>query len=95
MNSIYQEFALLLALSAVVGAIAVRLRQPLLVAYIFVGIAVGPAVFGWVQAHDQIDLLAQIGIAVLLFVVGLKLDLRHIRHIGPVALVACWPAPAG
>jgi len=86
MNSIYQEFALLLALSALVGAIAVRLRQPLLVAYIFVGIAVGPAVFGWVHAHDQIDLLAQIGITVLLFVVGLKLDLRHIRHIGPVAL---------
>ncbi len=63
-----------------------RLRQPLLVAYIVVGIVVGPAVLGWVSAHDQIDLLAQIGITVLLFVVGLKLDLKHIRHIGPVAL---------
>jgi Kef-type K+ transport system membrane component KefB len=86
MESIYHEFALLLMVSALVGAIAVRLRQPLLVAYIVVGIVVGPAVFGWVKAHDQIDLLAQIGITVLLFVVGLKLDLRHIRHIGPVAL---------
>jgi Kef-type K+ transport system membrane component KefB len=86
MDSIYHEFALLLMVSALVGAIAVRLRQPLLVAYIVVGIVVGPAVFGWVSAHDQIDLLAQIGITVLLFVVGLKLDLKHIRHIGPVAL---------
>jgi Kef-type K+ transport system membrane component KefB len=86
MDSIYHEFALLLMVSAVIGAIAVRLRQPLLVAYIVVGIVVGPAVFGWVGAHDQIDLLAQIGITVLLFVVGLKLDLKHIRHIGPVAL---------
>ncbi len=86
MNSAYQEFALLLMLSAVVGAIAVRLRQPLLMAYIIVGILVGPSVFGWVAAHDQIDLLAQIGITVLLFVVGLKLDLRHVRQIGPVAL---------
>ena len=86
MDSIYHEFALLLMVSAVVGAIAVRLRQPLLVAYIVVGIVVGPAGFGWVGAHDQIDLLAQIGITVLLFVVGLKLDLHHIRHIGPVAL---------
>jgi len=58
------------------------LSQPLLVAYI----VAGPAVFGWVGAHDQIDLLAQIGITVLLFVVGLELDLHHIRHIGPVAL---------
>ncbi|MDP3421994.1 MAG: cation:proton antiporter, partial [Thiobacillus sp.] len=86
MDSIYHEFALLLMVSALVGAVAVRLRQPLLVAYIIVGIVVGPAVFGWVDAHDQIDLLAQIGITVLLFVVGLKLDLHHIRHIGPVAL---------
>jgi Kef-type K+ transport system membrane component KefB len=86
MDGIYQEFALLLMVAAVIGAIAVRLRQPLLVAYIVVGIVVGPAVFGWVGAHDQIDLLAQIGITVLLFVVGLKLDLHQIRHIGPVAL---------
>jgi Kef-type K+ transport system membrane component KefB len=86
MNSIYHEFALLLMVSTLVGAVAVRLRQPLLVAYIVVGIVAGPAVFGWVKAHDQIDLLAQFGITVLLFVVGLKLDLKHIRHIGPVAL---------
>jgi Kef-type K+ transport system membrane component KefB len=57
-----------------------------LIAYIVVGIAVGPAVFGLVSAHDQIDLLAQVGVAVLLFAVGLKLDLHQIRHIGPVAL---------
>ncbi|MGA8055804.1 MAG: cation:proton antiporter family protein [Burkholderiales bacterium] len=82
----FAEMALLLAITALAGALAVRLRQPMLIAYIMVGILVGPAGFGLVQAHDQIDLLAQIGVAVLLFVVGLKLDLRHIRHIGPVAL---------
>lgn len=82
----YAEFALLLLSSAVAGALAVRLRQPVLVAYIVVGILVGPAVFGVVRAHDQIALLAEVGVTVLLFVVGLKLDLHHIRHIGPVAL---------
>jgi Kef-type K+ transport system membrane component KefB len=66
----------------VAGALATRLRQPVLIAYIFVGIVAGPAVFGIVQAHEQIDLLAQVGVAVLLFVVGLKLDLTHVRHIG-------------
>ena len=68
------------------GAVAVRLRQPVLIAYIVVGIAVGPAGLELVKSHDQIDLLAQIGVAVLLFLVGLKLDLQHVRHIGPVAL---------
>ncbi|MEO7160382.1 MAG: cation:proton antiporter [Polaromonas sp.] len=82
----FTEFALLLLVCAFTGALFVRLRQPVLIAYIVVGIAIGPAGFGLVAAHDQIDLLAQIGVTVLLFVVGLKLDLNHIRHIGPVAL---------
>ncbi len=86
MHSIFSEFALLLLISAAAGALAIRLRQPVLIAYIVVGIVAGPAVLGMVTAQDQIDLLAQIGVAVLLFVVGLKLDLQHVRHIGPVAL---------
>ena len=86
MGNVYYEFTVLLLASAVVGAIAIRLRQPLIVAFIVVGILVGPSALGWVQSHDQIDLLAQIGVTVLLFVVGLKLDLHLVRHIGPVAL---------
>ncbi|MBA4255721.1 MAG: sodium:proton exchanger [Polaromonas sp.] len=82
----FAELAALMLLCAVVGAVFVRLRQPVLMAYIVVGILVGPAVLGVVQAHDQVDLLAQIGVAMLLFVVGLKLDVQHVRHIGPVAL---------
>jgi Kef-type K+ transport system membrane component KefB len=86
MQEHFSELALLLVIAAACGAVALRLRQPVLIAYIVVGIVVGPAVFGLVSAHDQIDLLAQMGIAVLLFLVGLKLDLAHVRHIGPVAL---------
>ncbi len=86
MHGPFSEFALLLLICALAGAAFVRLRQPVLIAYIVVGIAAGPTGFGLVTAHDQIDLLAQVGLAVLLFAVGLKLDLHHIRHIGPVAL---------
>ncbi len=86
MHEPFAEFAVLLLIAAAVSAFAVRLRQPVLIAYIAVGILVGPSGLALVTAHEQIDLLAQIGITVLLFVVGLKLDLKHIRHIGPVAL---------
>lgn len=86
MHGPFSEFALLLLISAATGALALRLRQPLLIAYIVVGIMVGPAVLGVVTTQHQIDLLAQVGVALLLFVVGLKLDLQHVRHIGPVAL---------
>jgi len=85
-NAPFAEMALLLGITAVAGALAVRLRQPVLIAYIVVGILVGPSGLSLVQSHDQIDLLAQIGVSVLLFVVGLKLDLASVRHIGPVAL---------
>jgi len=85
-ESLFSEFALLLAISAVMGAVAVKLQQPLLVAYILVGILAGPAFFGWVSAHDQLALLAEVGVTVLLFLVGLKLDVQRVRHIGPVAL---------
>jgi Kef-type K+ transport system membrane component KefB len=79
--------AAVLAVAAVVGFVATRLRQPLIVAFIAVGVVVGPSVLGWVEDAEPLELLAEIGIAVLLFLVGLKLDLRLIRTTGPVALV--------
>ena len=85
-SDVFTEIAVLLLVAAVIGAIGMRLRQPLIVTFIAVGILVGPSVLGWVSANDQVDLLAQLGIALLLFVVGLKLDLHIIRTMGPVAL---------
>jgi Kef-type K+ transport system membrane component KefB len=82
----YAELALILLIASFVGAIGAKIRQPVLISYILVGILVGPTALHLVTAHAQIDLLAQIGVTILLFIVGLKLDLNHIRHIGPVAL---------
>ncbi|HAI58431.1 MAG TPA: sodium:proton exchanger, partial [Xanthomonadaceae bacterium] len=59
----FGEFALILLVAALAGLLFARLRQPILIAYIVVGIALGPAGFGLVSAKDQIALLAQIGVA--------------------------------
>lgn len=85
-DDIFQQFAALLLLAAVIGFVAHRLRQPLIVSFIAVGIVAGPAVLGWVEESAPVRLLADMGIALLLFVVGLKLDLHLIRTMGPVAL---------
>ena len=82
----FYEFALLLAAAGVLGLVAHWLKQPLIVAYIAVGILVGPAGLKWVTIDSEIDLLAKAGIALLLFTVGLKLDLQVIRTMGPVSL---------
>jgi Kef-type K+ transport system membrane component KefB len=82
----FTDIAWLLLLAVGVGGLALLARQPLIVAFIAVGIIAGPAVTGLVADPEQIELLAEIGIALLLFVVGLKLDLSLIRTMGPVAL---------
>ena len=85
-ENIFQELAVILAVVTVIGALAMVLRQPLIVAFIAAGILLGPSALGWVSATEPIELLAEMGIALLLFVVGLKLDLQIIRTLGPVAL---------
>lgn len=82
----FLEFSALLFLAAVFGVGARLLRQPLIVAFIALGIIAGPAGFNLIFSGDKIHLLAEIGIAILLFVVGLKLDLTLIRTTGTVAL---------
>lgn len=85
-ESAFVELSMLLAISAFMGAVAVQLKQPLIVAFIAVGILVGPSVLGMVTLDAEIELLAHLGIAILLFVVGLKLDLHVIKTMGVVAL---------
>lgn len=84
---IFYEIAALLVLAASVGFLGLLLRQPLIVSFIAVGILAGPSVLDIVHSDEQIDLLAELGIAVLLFLVGLKLDFNLVRTLGPVALV--------
>jgi Kef-type K+ transport system membrane component KefB len=85
LHSLFHQVALLLILAAGVGVLGRALKQPLIIAFIAVGIIAGPNVLGIVEVEGAVQLLAQLGIALLLFIVGLKLDLRVIRTLGPVA----------
>src|SRR6056297_1779664 len=84
---LFYEIAALLVLAAATGFVGLLLRQPLIVSFIAVGILAGPSVLDIARSDAQIDLLAELGIAVLSFLVGLKLDFNHVRALGPVSLV--------
>jgi Kef-type K+ transport system membrane component KefB len=84
----FVSVALILALAVAAGAIAKLLRQPVVVSFIIVGILAGPTAFNLVEGAEEIRLFAKFGIAILLFLVGLKLDFHMIRSTGKVALVA-------
>ena len=85
-STVFHELAAILVIAGMIGVLALKLRQPLIISYIVTGIVAGPAVLGWASGGSEIKLLSSIGIAVLLFVVGLKLDVGLIRSVGPVAL---------
>jgi Kef-type K+ transport system membrane component KefB len=87
MDDLFYTTAAILAVATVVGFIGSRLRQPLIVSFIAVGVVVGPVGVGWVSEAEPLELLAKVGIAVLLFLVGLKLDLHLIRTTGKVAVL--------
>jgi Kef-type K+ transport system membrane component KefB/Trk K+ transport system NAD-binding subunit len=85
-GSPFYEVAIILGLAAALGAVGQKLRQPLIIMFLATGILAGPACLGVIESYEQIELLAHIGIALLLFIVGLRLDLHLIRTTGAVAL---------
>jgi Kef-type K+ transport system membrane component KefB len=82
----FYELTALIVMAAVIGFVGVLCRQPMIVSFIAVGVIAGPSALNIVQSPEHIELLAELGIVVLLFLVGLKLDLKLIRTLGPVAL---------
>ncbi|ARM30920.1 cation:proton antiporter [Prosthecochloris sp. HL-130-GSB] len=85
-TSPFYEITALLVLAAALGFVSLLLRQPMIVSFIAAGILAGPSVLDIVQTHEYIELLAELGIALLLFLVGLKLDVSLVRSLGMVSL---------
>ncbi len=88
MNDIFIEITLVLVLAGAVAFIVSLLKQPSIVGYILTGLIIGS--FGYVRLHDGATLsgLAQIGITLLLFMVGLELDITQLKKIGRNSLLA-------
>jgi len=85
-ENVFVEIAAILGIATLTGIIGQKLRQPLIIMFLATGILAGPSFLGIIHSYEQIELLAHIGIALLLFIVGLKLDLNLIRTTGSVAL---------
>ena len=84
--TVFYEIAALLMLASLIGLLGIWLRQPMIVSFIIVGMLAGPAGFDIVRSTDYLELLSELGVTLLLFLVGLKLDLNLVRTLGVVAL---------
>lgn len=81
------DIAIIVVAGLVGGLIAQRLKQPLLLGYILAGVLVGPFTAGpTVTEIHNIELLAEIGVALLLFALGLEFSLKELQPVRQVAL---------
>jgi Kef-type K+ transport system membrane component KefB len=75
--------------ATVLAYLAHLTKQPLLLAYIAAGAAIGPRFgFGWVQSQDDIRIIAEIGLILLLFMIGLEMDLKKLKESGKSLITA-------
>ena len=79
---------LLLAAAMLCGALAERLRQSAVIGYLFAGMLVGPGLLGWVPDREEIFGIAELGVALLLFTIGLEFSPRTLLGLGRVPLLA-------
>jgi Kef-type K+ transport system membrane component KefB/Trk K+ transport system NAD-binding subunit len=85
--AIFTELSIILLITVVVTGFIKLLKQPAIIGYILSGILAGPFVFNIIGSHDTLFAFSQIGIALLLFLVGLNLNPRVIKDVGKVSLI--------
>jgi Kef-type K+ transport system membrane component KefB/voltage-gated potassium channel Kch len=79
------DIGFIIVSATLLAHLARLLRQPLIPAYVLAGIVIGPLGLRIITDSDIIRTLSELGIAFLLFIVGLELDLRRLRDIGVAA----------
>ncbi len=84
---LFYEITAVLVVAGLIAMLVSLLRQPSIIAFILTGLIVGPLGYSQFHAGATLDTLGQIGIALLLFMVGLELNFRHIKQLGKVALI--------
>ena len=82
----------IIGLAAILTIIAKAIKQPPIIAYLISGVLVGPLFFGFIgpgtASSELVQVFAHIGVALLLFIVGLSLDLRVLKEVGAVSAIA-------
>lgn len=88
-NDVFTELSLVIVAASLVALVMRALHQPLIMGYILTGIIVGPSVLDLIHSKEAFDTFSEIGIALLLFIIGLELSVAMVRRLGkPVILTA-------
>lgn len=86
MGHVFFELTVIICLAAALAVIFRLLKQPLILAYIVTGIIIGPLGIFHPGSNDMLHTMGELGITLLLFILGLELRFSELRSIGKVAL---------
>jgi len=76
-----QDIVVLLGFSVVVVLLLQRLRLPSVLGFLVTGIIIGPFGFGLIENPEQIEILSEIGVILLMFVIGMELSIKQLASI--------------
>lgn len=79
--ALLKDIVIIFALSTLVNLIFTRMNVPTIVGYLLTGIVAGPHLLSLIQSRHDIELLAEIGVILLLFTIGLEFSLKHLLKI--------------
>lgn len=86
-HTFFVHLLLILIVSRLLAELAVRLQAPAVLGELTAGVILGPSLLGWIEPTTTIQLLAEIGIILLLFKVGIETDIRRLIHAGRQSLI--------
>jgi Kef-type K+ transport system membrane component KefB/voltage-gated potassium channel Kch len=87
MHELIHDLALSIVMAWLLGVVAYLARQPLILAYLVAGFALGPFGLKWVHSQQSINTIGELGLIFMLFMIGLEIDLKKIVRAGSVILV--------
>lgn len=76
-----RDIVIIFALSTIVNLVFTKIKVPTVVGYLMTGIIAGPHLLGLIKSEHDIELLAEIGVILLLFTIGMEFSLKHLLQI--------------
>ena len=87
MHPIINDIGICIVAAWALGVLAQFFRQPVILAYLIGGFAIGPSGFEWIHGEESVATISELGLIFLLFMIGLEIDLKKIISAGPSILV--------
>ncbi|MDQ3976142.1 MAG: cation:proton antiporter [Thermoproteota archaeon] len=96
-NFIVQDFAVIMVIAAIMLIITYKLKQPMVIGYILAGMVIGPYTppFTLIQSVETVNVLAELGIIMLLFVIGTEFPIAKLKSVSKTSIIVGIPESLG